>query len=108
MPPTLVDPHVRSELSGSVTAGDLPASLELDFRVSALRIGWWLGWAALVAVAVGIAVGADPGHRWLVLALAALAGTGNHVAMRVPRRDWLRTTPGTALLDVSSGALDGF
>src|SRR5258705_10911694 len=108
MPPTLVDPHVRSELSGSVTAGDLPASLELDFRVSALRIGWWLGWAALAALAVGIAVGADPGHRWLVLALAAVAGTGNLVAMRVPWRGWLRQTPRAAPLHGWSGAPIGF
>ena len=108
MPPALVNPHVRREPSGSVTAGNLSASLELDFRVSALRVGWWLGWAALVAVVVGIAVGANPGHRWLVLGLAAVAGSGNLVAMRVPWRDWLGKARGSALLDVWSGALIGF
>src|SRR2546429_8198441 len=90
MPPALVDPHVHREPSGSVTANNLPASLELDFRVSALRVGWWLGWAALVSVVVGIAVGADAGHRWLLLALAAAAAAGNLAAMVVPWREGLR------------------
>lgn len=108
MPPALVDPDVRTELSGSLTAGDPSAGLELDFRLSVLRVGWWLGWAALVAVVVGIAVGADPGHRWLVLALAVVAGAGNLVAMLVPWRDWLGKARGSALLDVWSGALIGF
>jgi two-component sensor histidine kinase len=91
-----------------VTASNLPASLELDFRVSALRVGWWLGWAALAAVVVGIAVGADAGHRWLVLGLAATAAAGNLVAMLVPWRDWLGKARGSALLDVWCGALIGF
>jgi two-component sensor histidine kinase len=108
MPSVVVDPHVRRELQGLVTASNLPASLELDFRVSALRVGWWLGWAALLAVAVGIGVGADAGHRWLVVGLAAAAAGGNLVAMRVPWRDWLDNGRGHALLDVWSGALIGF
>jgi two-component sensor histidine kinase len=108
MPSALVEPHVRRELPGSVTASNLPASLELDFRVSALRVGWWLGWAALAAVVVGIAVGADAGHRWLVLGLAATAAAGNLVAMLVPWRDWLGKARGSALLDVWCGALIGF
>src|SRR2546430_14492330 len=89
MPPALVDPHVHREPSGSVTAGNLSASLELDFRVSALRVGWWLGWAALVSVVVGIAAGADAGHRWLLLALAAAAAAGHLDAVVVPWRGWL-------------------
>jgi len=108
MPFALVEPHVRRELPGSVTASNLPASLELDFRVSALRVGWWLGWAALAAVVVGIAVGGDAGHRWLVLGLAATAAAGNLVAMLVPWRDWLGKARGSALLDVWCGALIGF
>jgi two-component sensor histidine kinase len=91
-----------------VTANNLPASLELDFRVSALRVGWWLGWAALVSVVVGIAVGADAGHRWLLLALAAAAAAGNLAAMVVPWREWLGKGRGSALLDVWSGALIAF
>jgi hypothetical protein len=47
-------------------------------------VGWWLGWVALVSVVFGIAVGADAGHRWLLLALAAAAAAGNLAAMRVP------------------------
>jgi two-component sensor histidine kinase len=91
-----------------LTANNLPARLELDFRVSALRVGWWLGWAALVSVVFGIAVGADAGHRWLLLALAAAAAAGNLAAMRVPWREWLAKGRGSALLDVWSGALIGF
>jgi two-component sensor histidine kinase len=108
MPSALVDQHVRRELQGWVTANNLPASLDLDFRVSVLRVGWWLGWAALLAVVLGIAVGADAGHRWLLLALAAAAAAGNLVAMVVPWRDWLGNRRGHALLDVWSGALIGF
>jgi two-component sensor histidine kinase len=108
MASAVVDRHVRREFQGLVTAGDLPARLELDFRVSALRVGWWLGWAALGAVVIGVAVGANGGHRWLVLALAASAAAGNLVAMRVPWRAWLGNGRGLALLDVWSGALIGF
>ena len=108
MPRAVVDRHVRRDLQGLVTANNLPASLELDFRVSALRVGWWLGWAALVAVVVGIAVGADAGHRWLLLALAAAAAAGNLAAMLVPWREWLGKARGSALLDVWCGALIGF
>src|SRR6185312_3002742 len=108
MPCVVVDPLVRRDLPSLVVADNLPASLELDFRVSALRVGWWLGWAALAAVVVGIAVGADPGHRWLVLTLAVLAGAANLIVMLVPWRDWLGKARGSALLDVWSGALIGF
>jgi two-component sensor histidine kinase len=99
---------VRTDLQGLVTANNLPARLELDFRVSALRVGWWLGWAALVSIVVGIAVGADADHRWLLLALAAAAAAGNLAAMRVPWREWLAKGRGSALLDVWSGSLIGF
>src|SRR5256714_11199179 len=108
MPPALVDPHVLREPSGSVTAGNLSASLELDFRVSALRVGWWLGWAALVSVVVGIAVGADAGHRWLLLALAAAASAGNLATMLVPWREWLRPGRRGPPARLSVGALLGF
>jgi hypothetical protein len=91
-----------------VAADNLPAGLELDFRVSALRVGWWLGWAALVSVVVGIAVGADAGHRWLLLAFAGAAAAGNLAAMLVPWREWLGNGRGDALLDLWSGALIGF
>ena len=91
-----------------MTANNLPANLELDFRVSALRVGWWLSWAALVSVVVGIGVGADAGHRWLLLAFAAAAAAGNLAAMLVPWREWLAKRRGSALLDVWSGALIGF
>lgn len=104
----VVDPRVRRELSGLVTADNPAGNLELDFRVSALRLGWWLGWAALAAIVIGTAVGADAGHRWLVLALAASAAAGNLVAMRVPWREWLGNARGHALLDLWSGGLIGF
>src|SRR6185436_1325575 len=108
MPSVVVDPLVRRDLPSLVVADNLPASLELDFRVSALRVGWWLGWAALVSIVVGIAVGADADHRWLLLALAAAAAAGNLAAMRVPWREWLAKGRGSALLDVWSGSLIGF
>jgi two-component sensor histidine kinase len=104
----VVDPFVPRDLKGLATANNLPANLELDFRVSALRVGWWLGWAALLSVVVGIAVGADAGHRMLLFALAAAAAVGNLAAMRVPWREWLGNGRGSALLDLWSGALIGF
>lgn len=91
-----------------MTADTSAASLDLDFRVSALRLGWWLGWAALAAVVIGTSVGANAGHRSVLLALVAAAAGGNLVAMRVPWRDWLGHGRGLALLDVWSGALIGF
>jgi len=108
MPSVVVDPLVRRDLPSLVVADNLPASLELDFRVSALRVGWWLGWAALVSVVVGIAVGADAGHRWLLLAFAGAAAAGNLAAMLIPWREWLGNGRGDALLDLWSGALIGF
>jgi two-component sensor histidine kinase len=108
IPCTVVDRLVRTDLQGLVTANNLPARLELDFRVSALRVGWWLGWAALVSIVVGIAVGADADHRWLLHALAAAPAAGNLAAMRVPWREWLAKGRGSALLDVWSGSLIGF
>jgi two-component sensor histidine kinase len=104
----VVDPFVPRDLKGLATANNLPANLELDFRVSALRVGWWLGWAALLSVVVGIAVEADAGHRVLLFALAAAAAVGNLAAMRVPWREWLGNGRGSALLDLWSGALIGF
>jgi two-component sensor histidine kinase len=99
---------VANALRGLVTADTREASLDLDFRVSALRLGWWLGWAALAAIVVGTAVGATAGHRWLVLALAGSAAAGNLAAMNVPWRDWLGNAHGHALLDLWSGGLIGF
>jgi two-component sensor histidine kinase len=104
----VVDPPVRTDLQGFVAASDPAASLDLDFRVSALRVGSRLGWAALLAVLIGTAVGAKVGNEWLVLALTAAAAAGNFVAMRVPWRDWLGNARGHALLDLWSGALIGF
>jgi two-component sensor histidine kinase len=108
VPRPVVDLRVRRNLQGLVTADTSAASLDLDFRVSALRLGWWLGWAALAAVVIGTAVGANAGHRSVLLALVAAAAGGNLVAMRVPWRDWLGHGRGLALLDVWSGALIGF
>jgi two-component sensor histidine kinase len=99
---------VRTDLQGLVAASDPAASLDLDFRVSALRVGSWLGWAALLAVLIGTGVGANVGNEWLVLALTAAAAAGNFVAMCVPWRDWLGNARGHALLDLWSGALIGF
>jgi two-component sensor histidine kinase len=84
------------------------AGLELGFRFAALQIGFWLGWASIVVVLVGLALDASAQHRWLLIGATLAAAAGNTAAMVIPWREWLATRRGRVLLDVWCGGLIGF
>jgi two-component sensor histidine kinase len=111
-----------SRLSGQVVAGAVgarsidpparPAAAaglgDVDFRPAMIRLGLLVGWAAILAVLVGLSLDVGATHRGFLLALTLLAATGNTLAMFVPWRDWLGQVRGRLLLDLWSGALLGF
>jgi two-component sensor histidine kinase len=80
---------------------------ELDFRVSVLRLGPWLGWAGLAAASAGLVLGGDA-HVEVVLALILVAAALNTAAMFVPWRELLEVLRGRLLLDLWSAALIAF
>lgn len=84
------------------------ASLELGFRFAALQLGYWLGWASIVVVLVGLALDGTVPHRWLLVGATLAAAAGNTVAMVIPWREWLATRRGRVLLDLWCGGLIAF
>src|SRR5438045_2909817 len=91
---------------GSARQAD--ASVELGFRFAAVQVGYWLGWASIVVVLVGLALDVGAQHRWLLVGATLVAAAGNTVAMVIPWRDWLATRRGRTLLDVWCGGLIAF
>jgi two-component sensor histidine kinase len=100
-------PRFRVPVLTGREAGD-DASLELGFRFAALRVGYWLGWASIAVVVVGLAVDVSAQHRWLLIGVTLAAAAGNTVAMLIPWREWLTTQRGRLLLDVWCGGLIAF
>jgi two-component sensor histidine kinase len=84
------------------------AGLELGFRFAALQVGFWLGWASIVVVLVGLALDVSAQHRWLLVGATLAAAAGNTVAMVIPWRAWLATRRGRLLLDLWCGGLIAF
>ena len=84
------------------------AAVLLGLRCAAIQVGYRLGWASLVVVLGGIALGVGVQHRWLVVAATLAAVAGNTVAMVVPWREWLADRRGKLLLDLWCAALIGF
>jgi two-component sensor histidine kinase len=82
--------------------------MELGFRFAAVQVGYWLGWASIVAVLVGLALDVSVQHRWLLVGSTLAAAAGNTVAMLIPWRDWLGTGRGRVLLDLWCGGLIAF
>jgi two-component sensor histidine kinase len=80
---------------------------ELEFRLAVLRLGPWLGWAAIVAVFAGLALGRAT-HLGLLLSLTLVAAAANTVTMFLPWEEWLHALRGRVLLDLWSAALIGF
>lgn len=76
------------------------ARLDLGFRLAALRIGFWLGWASIVVVLIGLALDVQVQHRELLLGVALAAAVGNTAAMVIPWDAWLTRRRGQALLDL--------
>jgi two-component sensor histidine kinase len=99
-------PRLRAFGSERVEGED--ASLELGFRFSALQVGFWLGWASIVVVLVGLVVDVSAQHRWLLVGATLAAAAGNTVAMVIPWREWLATRRGRILLDLWCGGLIAF
>jgi two-component sensor histidine kinase len=93
-------PRSRAEVSDG--------HVELAFRARALRLGFWLGWVAIVAVLAGVAFDVGSKHRSLVLAVTIAAAACNTAALFVPWREWLEARRGRLLVDLWSGGLVGF
>ena len=90
------------------SSSDGEATLELDLRSATVRVGFWLGWASILAVLAGLAFGVDVRHRLLLLAFTFGAAAANTAAMSVPWQDWLAARRGRLLLDLWCGGLIAF
>jgi two-component sensor histidine kinase len=84
------------------------AALESGFRLTAVQLGYWLGWASILVVLAGLALDVGARHRWLLVAATLAAAAGNTVAMVIPWHEWLATRRGRVLLDVWCGGLIAF
>jgi two-component sensor histidine kinase len=84
------------------------AGIDLGFRYAAVQIGYWLGWASIVVVLVGLTLDVGAKHRWLLVGATLAAAAGNTVAMIIPWRAWLGTGRGRFLLDLWCGGLIAF
>jgi len=108
---TAVWPRARvaeSARTGVPRRGDGDETLELGFRSAAVRVGFWLGWASIIAVLVGLALDVEVRHRWLLVSFTLGAAAANTVAMVVPWEDWLAVRRGRLLLDLWCGGLIAF
>jgi two-component sensor histidine kinase len=94
----------RPRLQGRTAEAFVPSN-ELDFRVAALRVGFWLGWASILAVLGGLTLDLNARNRWLLAGATLAAAVGNGIAGVIPWRDWLFTRRGRILLDVWCGGL---
>lgn len=83
-------------------------SLELRFRLAALHVGCWLGWASISVVLGGLALDVGIRHRWLLLGITLAAAAANAAAMVIPWREWLERRRGRLFLDLWCGGLIAF
>jgi two-component sensor histidine kinase len=97
--------HVGEQISGG---DDADPSLTLGFRFAAVQVGYWLGWASIVAVLTGLALDDATSHRRLLVGATLVAAAGNAVAMAIPWRAWLTMRRGRLALDLWSGGLIAF
>jgi two-component sensor histidine kinase len=93
---------------GTAVPSDTDATLELRLRTAGLRVGYWLGWASIVAVLAGLALDVEVRHRWLLVGFTLGAAAANTAAMVVPWQDWLAARRGRLLLDLWCGGLIAF
>jgi two-component sensor histidine kinase len=98
----------RWRVLGSERVEGEDASLELGFRFAALQVGFWLGWASIVVVLVGLVVDVSAQHRWLLIGATLAAAAGNTIAMVIPWREWLAARRGRILLDLWCAGLIAF
>ena len=83
-------------------------SVELGFRFAAMQVGYWLGWASIVAVLTGLALDVRVQHRAVLVAATLAAAACNTIAMVIPWRDWLASAHERFLLDLWCGGLIAF
>lgn len=81
---------------------------ELEFRLAALRAGFWLGWLSIAALVASLTLGHAVHHRNVIVALVLAAALANATMMLLPWRGWLAARKGQFGLDVWSAALVGF
>jgi two-component sensor histidine kinase len=108
MLPRLRDVQRRLPGLTGATPVDDDASLEFGFRFAALQVGYWLGWASILAVLAGLSLDVAVQHRWLLVGSTLAAAAGNTIAMVIPWRTWLATRRGRVLLDLWCGGLIAF
>ena len=100
--------NVWRSRAGVRELADGDGGLESGFRVAAVQLGYWLGWASILVVLAGLALDVGAKHRWLLVAATLAAAAGNTIAMVVPWREWLATRRGRILLDLWCGGLIAF
>jgi len=83
-------------------------AVDVDLRPTAVRVGFWLGWASILVVLAGLALDIGARHRWLLFALTLLAAVANGAGTFVPWQNWLAARRGRLLLDLWCGGLIGF
>jgi two-component sensor histidine kinase len=103
---------VRSTLGGlrlppRAAGAGVDARSDLEFRLTVLKLGPWLGWAALVAVTAGLVFG-RASHMDLLVVLILTAAAVNAAAMFLPWHTLLQAMRGRMLLDLWSASLIGF
>jgi two-component sensor histidine kinase len=89
-------------------AAEDDVGVEVGFRFAAVQIGYWLGWASIVVVLIGLAFDVSARHRWLLVGATLVAAAGNTVAMLIPWREWLTGRRGRLLLDLWCAGMIGF
>ena len=94
-------------LPSLAVADPIDSRSDLEFRLTVIKAGPWLGWVTLVAVSAGLVLGRAT-HLGLLLALLLVAAALNTAAMFVPWHDVLHALRGRLLLDLWSAALIGF
>jgi two-component sensor histidine kinase len=78
-----------------------------DVRLAALRVGVWLGWLSVLAVAIGLVLGLPARHEVALAALIAAAAAANGIVVTVPRRWWTTARRGRTMLNLWSAGLVG-
>jgi two-component sensor histidine kinase len=84
------------------------ATAELAFRSAVVRVGFWLGWASILAVLADLALDVSLRQRWLLVGFTLGAAAANTIAMVVPWQEWLAARRGRLLLDLWCGGLIAF
>jgi two-component sensor histidine kinase len=101
-------PIDRLTLSARSPSTESDAGVEAGFRFAAVQVGYWLGWASIVVVLIGLAFDVAAEHRWLLVSATLAAAAGNTVAMLIPWREWLAVRRGRLLLDLWCGGMIAF